>query len=92
MSLQWYSGKNVGNPKKKMKIVKAEKTKYCAMKLSQIRRRIELIMRDIILCFEVNLEIFLDSFIHIRIFKQIPKCYKDPQGHTVHQQRPQPRG
>jgi hypothetical protein len=41
------------------KIVKTvkepEKTKYCAMKLSQIRRRIELCMREIILRFEMTL-------------------------------------
>jgi hypothetical protein len=54
---------------------RAEKTKYCAMKLSQIRRRIELCMREIILRFEMNLWnlLFSYSFIHIRIFKQVPK-------------------
>jgi hypothetical protein len=51
------------------------KTKESAMKLSQIRRRIELCMREIILRFEMNLKIyfFLDSSIHIRISKQVPK-------------------
>jgi hypothetical protein len=49
--------KNVGNPGKKCKnCIRAEKkTKYCAMKLRQIRRRIELCMREIILRFEMNL-------------------------------------
>jgi hypothetical protein len=54
----------------------AERTKYYAMKLNQIRRRIELCMREIILRFEMNLKkknFFLDSIIHIRIFKQVPK-------------------
>jgi hypothetical protein len=42
--------------KKVVKIVKEpKKTKYYAMKLSQIRRRIELCMREIILRFEMNL-------------------------------------
>jgi hypothetical protein len=59
--------------KKYENCIRAKKTKqnkYCAMKLSQIRRRIELCMREMILRFEMNLEIyvFLDSsFIHIRI-------------------------
>ena len=59
--------KNVQEPKKK--------TKYCATKLNQIRRRIELCMREIILRFRWIYEIyfFLDSLIHIRIFKQVPK-------------------
>jgi hypothetical protein len=54
----------------------AKKPKYCAMKLNQICRRIELCMREIILRFEMNLwnfYFFLDSFIHIRILKQVPK-------------------
>jgi hypothetical protein len=34
--------------------IRTEKTKYCAMTLSQIRRRIELCMREIILRFEMN--------------------------------------
>jgi hypothetical protein len=78
---------------------RAEETKYCAMKLSQIRRKIELCMRDIILCFEMNLfYFFLDSsFIHIRIFKYrstyvyLLGC-RDPRGLTVHQQRHLPTG
>jgi hypothetical protein len=42
--------------RKIVKTVKEPKTpKYCAMKLSQIRRRIELRMREIILRFEMNL-------------------------------------
>jgi hypothetical protein len=51
----------VPNSKKNAKIVKAGKTKYCAMRLSQMRRRTELCMRNIILCFEMNLENFLFS-------------------------------
>jgi hypothetical protein len=46
----------VGNPKNIVKTVQEpKKPKYYAMKLSQIRRRIELIMREIILHFEMNL-------------------------------------
>jgi hypothetical protein len=42
--------------RKKIKTVKESlKTKQSAMKLSQIRRRIELCMREIILPFEMNL-------------------------------------
>jgi hypothetical protein len=44
--------------KKNVKIIRAEKNpknKYSAMKLSQIHRRIELCMREIILRFEMNL-------------------------------------
>jgi hypothetical protein len=42
--------------KKKVEIVKDPiKTKQSVMKLSQIRRRIELCMREIILRFEMNL-------------------------------------
>jgi hypothetical protein len=41
--------------KKNLKTVKEPKNKYCAWKLSQIRRRIELCMREIILLFEMNL-------------------------------------
>jgi hypothetical protein len=67
----------VGNPKKNCKnYTRAEKTKYCAMKLNHIRGRIELCMRGISLRFEMNLlkkNFFLDSFIHIHIFKQVPK-------------------
>jgi hypothetical protein len=37
------------------KYKRAEKNKYYAMKLNQIRRRIELCMREIILRFEMNL-------------------------------------
>jgi hypothetical protein len=33
---------------------RAEKSKYCAMKLSEIPRRIELYMREKILRFEMN--------------------------------------
>jgi hypothetical protein len=52
------------------------KTEQSAMKLSQIRRRIELCLREIILRFEMNIQnllFFLDSSIHIRILKQVPK-------------------
>jgi hypothetical protein len=35
--------------------IRAEKKKYCAMKLSQIRRRIELCEREVILRFEMKL-------------------------------------
>jgi hypothetical protein len=35
--------------------IRAEETKYCAMKLSQIRRKIELYMREMILRLEMNL-------------------------------------
>jgi hypothetical protein len=51
------------------------KTKQSAMKLSQISRRIELCLREIILRFEMNLYIyfFLDNSIHNRILKQVPK-------------------
>jgi hypothetical protein len=46
----------VGHPKKNCEnCIRAEKTKYCAMKFSQIRQRIELCMREIILRFEMNL-------------------------------------
>jgi hypothetical protein len=49
--------------------------KYCAMKLGQIHRRIELCMREIILRFgdEFIKFTFLDSYIHIRLLKQVPK-------------------
>jgi hypothetical protein len=48
------------------------KTKESAMKLSQIRRRIELCLREIILRFEMNLQnlFFLDNSIHIRILNK----------------------
>jgi hypothetical protein len=53
------------------------KTKQLAMKLSQIRRGLELSPREVILRFEMNLQkkkyFFLDSSIHIRILKQVPK-------------------
>jgi hypothetical protein len=45
----WKSEKQIENSKR------AEKTKYCTMKLSQIRRSIELCMREIIHRFEKNL-------------------------------------
>jgi hypothetical protein len=45
----------VGNPKNIVKTVYEKKNKYYAMKLNQIRRRIELCMREIILRFEMNL-------------------------------------
>jgi hypothetical protein len=41
--------------KKIGKAVKADKTKQSAMKLSQLRRKIELCMREIILWFEMDL-------------------------------------
>jgi hypothetical protein len=51
-----------------------EKSKQRAMKLSQIHRRIELCMREIILRFEMNSTFFfLGNSINIRIFKQVPK-------------------
>jgi hypothetical protein len=46
--------KKNGNPKNCEKCKRAEKTKYTAMNLSQIHRRIELCMREIILRFEMN--------------------------------------
>jgi hypothetical protein len=50
------------------------KTKQSGMKLSQIRRRIELCLREIILRFEMNLQNLLFSWqFHIRILKQVPK-------------------
>jgi hypothetical protein len=51
------------------------KTKQSAMNLNQIRRKIELCLREIILRFEMNLQIyyFLDNSFHIRILKQVPK-------------------
>ena len=62
--------------KKIVKSVKSRKKKsYCTMKLSQIRRRKELCMREISFVSRRIYEIYFlfDSFIHIRIFKQIPK-------------------
>jgi hypothetical protein len=47
-------GKKCENCKRAKNKTKQNKTKYCAMKLSQIPRRIELCMREIILRFEVN--------------------------------------
>jgi hypothetical protein len=54
----------VGNPKKKCKNWKSRriKTKQSAMKLNQIRRRIELCLREIILRFEMNLQNLLFSW------------------------------
>jgi hypothetical protein len=58
LHLSLFSGtqaEKVGNPKTIVKTVKELiKPKYYAMKLSQIRRRIELCMREIILRFEMN--------------------------------------
>jgi hypothetical protein len=50
------------------------KTKQSAKKLSQILRRIELSLREIILRFEKNLQnlLFFDSSIHICILKKVP--------------------
>jgi hypothetical protein len=68
------------------------------MTLSQIRRRKELCMREIILLLEMNLKIyfFLDSFIHISILSKYRSTLllgcRDPRGLPVHQQRPRPRG
>jgi hypothetical protein len=58
-----------------MKTVKERGKKYCAMKLNQIRQRIELCMGETILRFRWIHEIyfFLNSLIHIRIFEQVPK-------------------
>jgi hypothetical protein len=49
--------KKLENPKKNENCIglKAEKTKCCAMKLIQTRRRIEICMREIILLYEINL-------------------------------------
>ena len=61
---------------KKVQIVKEPiKPKQSAMKLSQICGRIDLCMREISFVSRWIYEIYflLDSFIHIRIFKQIPK-------------------
>jgi hypothetical protein len=64
---------------KKLEIRKTERAvgwkPNSAMKLSKIRRRIELCLREIILRSEINLYnlLFLDSSIHIRILKQVPK-------------------
>jgi hypothetical protein len=54
---------------------RGEKTQYWTMKLNQIRQRIELCMREMILRFRwiYRIYFFLDSLIHIRIFKQVPK-------------------
>jgi hypothetical protein len=51
------------------------KTKQSVMKLSQIGRRIELCLKEIVLRFGMNLQnlLFLDSSIHICILKQVPK-------------------
>jgi hypothetical protein len=59
-SLQWYPGQKVVNLKKKPSwenCIRAGKKnpKYCAVKLSQIRRMIELCMREIIPRLEMNL-------------------------------------
>jgi hypothetical protein len=40
--------------------IEKKQTKYRAMKLSQIRRRIELCMREIIICFEMHLIHFIN--------------------------------
>jgi hypothetical protein len=60
--LSLFSGtqaEKVGNPteifKKCENCIKAERNKYCAMKLNQICRRIELCMREMILRFGMNL-------------------------------------
>jgi hypothetical protein len=57
ISTTYTQAKKVGNPGEKCEncIRAGKKTKYCAMKLSQIRRRIELCMREIILRFVMNL-------------------------------------
>ena len=61
--------------KNREKCKEPKKKSYCAMKLSQIRRRKELCMREISFVSRWIYEIYflLDSFIYIRIFKQIPK-------------------
>jgi hypothetical protein len=50
-SLQWYSGRKGWKSKKGKvwKLYKSRKNKYCSVKLSQIRRTIELCMRETIL-------------------------------------------
>jgi hypothetical protein len=57
MSLQWYSGRKSWKSETKNceNYIRAEKTQYYAMGLSQIRQRIKLCMREISLCFEMNL-------------------------------------
>jgi hypothetical protein len=51
------------------------KTNQSAMKLSQIRRGIELCLREIILRLRwiYKIYFFLDNSIHNRILKQVPK-------------------
>jgi hypothetical protein len=73
-------------------------TKQSAMKLSQIRRRIELCLKEIMLhCFEMNL--YLIFFFTVQFILVFQSKYwsteqlgcRDPRGLTVHQQRPRPR-
>jgi hypothetical protein len=54
-----------------------KQSEYCAMTLSQIRRMIELCMREIIFVFKwlYQLYFFLDSFIHLRILNQVPNYF-----------------
>jgi hypothetical protein len=101
-SLQ-YSGQKSWKTEKKKEIVKTvqepKNTGYCAMKLSQICRRIVLCMRDIILCFRMNLWnlLFFSKFFFIFLFlskyrsKYLLGC-RDSWGLTVYKQRPWPRG
>jgi hypothetical protein len=51
-SLQWYFGQQFWKSETNSEC--CDKTKYCAMKLSQIRRRIDVCMKEIILRFEMN--------------------------------------
>jgi hypothetical protein len=75
--LQWCSGRKGWKSDKKCENWKTRrmKTKQSAMKLSQICRRIELCLREIIFVLRwiYKIYFFLDSSIHIRILKQAPK-------------------
>jgi hypothetical protein len=53
-SRQWYTGRKSGKSKKCENDKKKKNNKYCAVKLSQIRQRIELCIKEIILRFEMN--------------------------------------
>jgi hypothetical protein len=75
-SRQWYSGRKSWKSQKCENYKRAKKTKYCAMKLSQIRQKIELCMREIILRFEMNFKkklLFSWQNYLYSYFKQVPK-------------------
>jgi hypothetical protein len=67
--------KKVGNPNKMWKLNKLSDENQSAMKLSQIHRWVELCMKEtiILLGWIYKIYFFLDSSIHIRILKQLPK-------------------